>query len=206
MLKKIRMAGLLAAFALAAVTAAPAAAGTTVLTFDKKKDAKQFDPIVGDWTVKNGIYGVKFKKEEPAFTLYKKDVGDVKATVIFRLSTIFQSAGALVRTELTKDKKSAQGYFISYLHGGDLAAGAISVISFDGMAGESLCQAQVNVPAPTDWQELVIELKGSNFAISFNGKQVCKFKDSKYKKGFFGLQSTGFKGSIFDIDEVILEQ
>lgn len=205
MLEKFRTAGLLAAFALAAVTA-PAAAGTTVLTFDKKKDAKQFDPIVGKWTVKNGIYGVKFKREEGAFTLYKKDVGDIKATVIFRLSTIFQSAGALVRTELTKDNKSAQGYFISYLHGGDLAAGAISALSFDGMAGESLCQAQVNVPDPLGWQEMVIELKGSNFTVVFNGKQVCKFKDSKYKKGFFGLQSTGFKGSIFDIDEVVLEQ
>ncbi len=205
MLEKFRMAGLLAAFALAAV-AAPAAAGTTVLTFDKKKDAKQFDPIVGDWTVKNGIYGVKFKKEEPAFTLYKKDVGDIEATVIFRLSTIFQSAGALVRTSLTKNKKSAQGYFISYLHGGNLAAGAVSVVSFDGMAAESLCQAQVTVPDPIGWQELVIGLKGSNFTISFNGKQVCKFKNSKYKKGFFGLQSTGFKGSIFEIDEVVLEQ
>jgi hypothetical protein len=203
MLEKFRVAGLLAAFALAAVTA-PAVAGTTVLTFDKAKDAKQFDPIVGDWTVANGIYGVKFKREEPAFTLYKKDVGNVEATVIFRLSTPFQSAGALVRTELTKNNKSARGYFISYLHGG--VAGAVSALSFDGMAAESLCQAQVNVPDPLGWQELVIGLKGSNFTISFNGKQVCKFKDSKYKSGFFGLQSTGFKGSIFDIDEVVLEQ
>jgi hypothetical protein len=204
MLKKIRLAGLLAAGVLAIAAAAPAAAETTILTFDKKKDAKQFDPIVGKWTVKNGIYGVKFKREEGAFTLYKKNVGNVEASVTFRLSTPFQSAGALLRAQLTKDKKSAQGYFFSYLHGG--SAGAISVLSFDGMTGQSLCQAQVNVPDPTGWQDMVIGANGSNFTVSFNGQQVCSFNDTKYKKGFFGLQSTGFKGSIFDIDEVVLVQ
>lgn len=202
MLKKIRLVGLVAACAFAAVAATSAHAGTTVLTFDSKKDAKKFDPIVGKWVVKNGTYGVAFKREEAAFTLYKEDVSNIRADITFRLSTPFQSAGALVRTELTEDNKSARGYFISYLHGG--AAGAFSVVKFDGMDVGVLCQAQVNVPEPTGWQKMVINLKGSNFTISFNGNQVCKFKDSSYKSGFFGLQSFGFKGSIFDIDEITI--
>jgi hypothetical protein len=198
----MRAAGFLAAFAIAGAWASAAAAEPFDFTFEKKSDAKKWDPIVGQWEVADGAYSVKFgKKDVVAFTALKAQISDVHAEIVFTTGEKTREAGALVRGTFNKRDQSYGGYFVAYGHDG--TEGFVEVLRLDGiLKTKILCQKPVSVADPSDWQTAELDIVKDQFKVWFNGNLVCEFSDTKYKKGLFGLHALGTKGGTFSVDRI----